>query len=115
MKHSTADNYEHFLSYMWASGARHNSLLCKAYFDGADAPHEEYEAYMAAHPESVQEPVTIANNAPNLFGQVYLTCRAKGNSHEGSLASADEAVRLHGDDAVSQQDLTLIVEQIVRG
>ena len=63
----------------------------------------------------VQEPAAIANNAPNLFGQVYLTCRENGNSHEGSLAAADEAVRLHGDEAVSRQDLTLIVEQIVRG
>lgn len=65
--------------------------------------------------EMVQEPAAIANNAPNLFGQVYLTCRENGNSHEGSLAAADEAVRLHGDEAVSRQDLTLIVEQIVRG
>lgn len=51
IKHTTADNYEHFLSYMYGSGARHNALLCQAYFDGSNAPHEEYEAYMAAHPE----------------------------------------------------------------
>lgn len=53
-KHSTADDYEHFLSYMYGSGVRHSAFLCQAYFDGASAPHEEYEAYMAVHPaESV--------------------------------------------------------------
>ena len=58
IKHTTAENYEHFLSYMYGAGARHNALLCQAYFDGSDAPHEEYEAYMAAHPEPVKrEPV----------------------------------------------------------
>ena len=45
--HSVGDNYEHFTSYM---GAEHSALLCQAYFDGANAPHEEYEAYMEANP-----------------------------------------------------------------
>jgi len=58
IEHTTAENYEHFLSYMYGSGARHSAFLCQAYFDGAGAPHEEYEAYMAKHPEPVnQEPV----------------------------------------------------------
>lgn len=58
IEHTTAENYEHFLSYMYGSGARHSAFLCQAYFDGAGVPHEEYEAYMAEHPEPVkQEPV----------------------------------------------------------
>ena len=66
IKHTTAENYEHFLSYMYGSGARHSALLCQAYFDGADAPHEEYEAYMEDHPEqveSVNEVLRLAEDA----------------------------------------------------
>lgn len=56
-----------------------------------------------------------ALNAPSLFGQVYLTCRLNGNSNDGSLAAADEAVKEYGNDPVSEQDLSLIVELTVRG
>jgi hypothetical protein len=30
--------------------APHSALLCKAYFDGRNVSHEEYESYMKEHP-----------------------------------------------------------------
>ena len=57
-----------------------------------------------------------AMNAPNLFGQVYLSCRNNGNSHEGSMTAGDKAACDFGDEPVSpQSDLDLIVEMTVRG
>lgn len=57
----------------------------------------------------------LAVGAPNLLGQVYLACRLGGNTHEGSLNVADEAVKVFGVDSVPEADLSLILENIVVG
>ena len=43
--HSYACLYQHFLSY---SGHQHTEELCKAYFDGANAPQAAFEAELNA-------------------------------------------------------------------
>lgn len=57
----------------------------------------------------------ISLNAPNLLGQVYLSCRFEGNTHEGSLNVAEEAVKTFGSEQVNRENLDLILESLIVG
>lgn len=54
----------------------------------------------------------IGAGAPNLHGQVYLSCRLRNATHQQALDLAHDAERMYGSDRVSESDLRIILEEI---
>lgn len=58
------------------------------------------------------ERMKFAAEAPNLHGQVYLSCRLRGAAHQQALDLAHDAEKMYGPEQVSEADLRIILEEI---
>lgn len=58
------------------------------------------------------ERMKFAAEAPNLHGQVYLSCRLRGATHQQALDLAHDAEKMYGPEQVSEADLRIILEEI---
>ena len=55
----------------------------------------------------------LIEGAPNLWGQLWLCRLLAGDSSEGRIAVADEAVSLYGPDALPLDDVRLIETELL--
>lgn len=58
------------------------------------------------------ERMKFAAEAPNLHGQVYLSCRLRGAAHQQALDLAHDAEKMYGAERVSEADLHTILAEI---